>query len=37
MESNHEALRKDSLLFEKEMNQSILTLNNELKELSRKI
>lgn len=37
MEHNHDVLKKKSLNEEKELNQSILTLSNETKELSRKI
>ena len=37
MESEHEILKRQTLTEEKQLNHSILTINNELKELSRKI
>ena len=37
MEAEHESLKRQTLSSEKELNHLILTINNELKELSRKI
>lgn len=37
MENEKENLKKESTTFEKDMNQNILQLNNEIKDLSKKL
>lgn len=37
MERDKESVKKESANFEKQMNQTILQLNNELKDLSKKL